>query len=637
MKNSSIKAKTIIMIVFIIISVSVSNSLLSIYKAKNLSNSQIEEFKKSMYHTKENELKAYVKIAIDILEHLKTQANGKEEAIQQLENIRFGDNNNGYFWIHDKNLKMIMHPTNKSLNGKNLSNISDANGNFIFIQMNKVVDEAANDEGVVKYKWNKPNETEATEKFSYVKLYKEWGWIIGTGAYVDEIELVVQEMIKVTNEEINDIILYTILFTSLLILISGTIVYFVFDMLIKKPLDNFKIIFKDFLKFITMETNKFNKTEIEHNDEITNLISLVNETAIVFDKKLKDDIKVMGEVVLTADKISKGSFKCRIKSSTENPMIMTLKNTLNQMLIELDKNISNIVQTLNSYEKNDYTHRTSIDNKTKDEILAVMNSVNFLGDTLKNSSKTNLNNGLFLKEKSEIMNDSMNMLAEKANEQAASLEETSAAIEEITSITRNNTENTVKMFKLGQVVKTSVKNGQDLANKTTASMDEINKKVLNITEAISIIDKIAFQTNILSLNAAVEAATAGEAGKGFAVVAAEVRNLANRAADAAKDIKKLVEDANIQANQGKQISTEMIKGYLILNDNIESTIRLIEDVSLASKEQLQGIAQINDAVNLLDKVTQQNASEANNLLSVSDNIYSIADKLVLEAKTKKIN
>ena len=167
--------------------------------------------------------------------------------------------------------------------------------------------------------------------------------------------------------------------------------------------------------------------------------------------------------------------------------------------------------------------------------------------------------------------------------------------------------------------------------------EEINVKVTAINEAITIIDQIAFQTNILSLNAAVEAATAGEAGKGFAVVAAEVRNLANRSADAAREIKSLVEDANVKANEGKAISSEMIKDYEVLNNHISETINIIQDVSVASKEQMSGIEQINDTVTMLDRVTQENANETNQITSIATEVSIMANNLVNDAKNKKFN
>ncbi|RXJ93678.1 chemotaxis protein, partial [Arcobacter sp. CECT 8989] len=128
-----------------------------------------------------------------------------------------------------------------------------------------------------------------------------------------------------------------------------------------------------------------------------------------------------------------------------------------------------------------------------------------------------------------------------------------------------------------------------------------------MNDAISVIDQIAFQTNILSLNAAVEAATAGEAGKGFAVVAGEVRNLASRSAEAAKEIKSLVENATQKSGDGKQIAGNMIEGYTHLNENIQNTHGLIKNVAESSKEQKTGIEQISIAVNQLDQQTQKNA------------------------------
>merc|ERR1711916_147437 len=158
---------------------------------------------------------------------------------------------------------------------------------------------------------------------------------------------------------------------------------------------------------------------------------------------------------------------------------------------------------------------------------------------------------------------------------------------------------------------------------------------MGINEAITVIDKIAFQTNILSLNAAVEAATAGEAGKGFAVVAQEVRNLAARSAEAAKEIKDLVGSATEKANDGKNIADTMIDGYGGLNENISKTLDLIKDVEMASKEQQTGIVQINDAINSLDKQTQKNASIASQTHGVAVRTDEIAKLVVTEANEKE--
>ena len=401
-----------------------------------------------------------------------------------------------------------------------------------------------------------------------------------------------------------------------------------------ETIDNY---FKQFIKFISYDKSEFDYIESTGNKKLDDMFREWNNEIKIFDNRNKDDMKVLGEIVLTADKVEQGIYKCRIKATSSNPTISTLKNTLNKMLNSLDDSTSRILRVVNSYTNDDFTDSIKVIDKYKDDMKLLMESINKLGSSLEKNAKNNFQNGQTLEQNSSLMTSSMNNLASKANAQAASLEETAAALEEITSITRNNTENASKMATLGQIVKKSVFTGEELASKTAGSMDEINQKVNSINEAITVIDQIAFQTNILSLNAAVEAATAGEAGKGFAVVAAEVRNLASRSADAAREIKNLVQEATVKANDGKIVSSDMIDGYKELNKFISETIHIIEDVSRASKEQMTGIEQINDAVNMLDRVTQENASESNHVKSIAQDVLQLANELLADAKSKKFN
>ena len=402
-------------------------------------------------------------------------------------------------------------------------------------------------------------------------------------------------------------------------------------------IERFKKYMNNIMDFAFMRVNKIDKAEYMKNDEIGLILVELNNYVDKFDKMRKDDMKVLGEVVLTLDKMSQGIYECRINSDSNNFMLAALKNTLNKSLNTSSKTMSELKNTLELYSNDNYTNKIEIPSIMKGDMLAVMTSVNQLGESLSNTAKENLSNGEQLESSSSTMTQSVNSLANKANQQAASLEETAAAVEEITSITRNNASNAVQMSQLGGKVQEAVSNGMVLANQTSTAMDSINEQVTAINDAITVIDQIAFQTNILSLNAAVEAATAGEAGKGFAVVAQEVRNLASRSAEAANEIKTLVENAAIKANEGKKVSDEMIKGYETLNTNTNETISLIEDVSSASKEQMTGIEQINDAVTMLDRVTQENAHEANSVAQIAVDVSKLANDLVSDASSKQFN
>ena len=402
-----------------------------------------------------------------------------------------------------------------------------------------------------------------------------------------------------------------------------------------KSVDIFNTYIEEIMNFMAMKTNRIVKPDYNQSDEISLIMNELDKHAITFDRFRKTDMKVLGEIVLVLNKVEQGIYKCDIKSTSENFMIRELCNVANRMVYQVRENMNHINATLGAYTRNDFTSSVIIDPLLKEDMLQVMTDVNKLGTALRKNAKVNFENGNMLNSNASSMSVSVNNVAQKANQQAASLEETAAAVEEITSITRNTAENASKMSSLGTSVKNAVNNGQNLANQTAHSMEDINSEVTAINEAITVIDQIAFQTNILSLNAAVEAATAGEAGKGFAVVAQEVRNLASRSAEAANEIKALVESATQKANSGKDISTDMIKGYETLNTHITETLKLIDDVSVASKEQMQGIEQINNAVTMLDRVTQENASEANSVANIADEVRQMADELVADAKSKK--
>ncbi|NQY54690.1 MAG: hypothetical protein HRT42_14095, partial [Campylobacteraceae bacterium] len=316
-----------------------------------------------------------------------------------------------------------------------------------------------------------------------------------------------------------------------------------------------------------------------------------------------------------------------ITLNTNNQKLDELKNVVNSMLDSVQKNVNIVQNVLESYSSYDYTKNIDISN-IEGEIKELSIDVNSLGIAISSMLKDNLLNAYSLTDNSKNLSSIMTNLSSSSNEQASSLEETAASIEELTSTMTNNENNMTVMSNNSKELQNSIIKGKELANKTVKSMEEINVQTNSIAEAITVIDQIAFQTNILSLNAAVEAATAGEAGKGFAVVAQEVRNLASRSAEAAKEIKDIVIEASIKTTEGKDIANNMINDYENLNNNIHTNADMIEDVLNNFKEQVRGIEQINNAVSSLDIMTQENASIANNANDISILTDTIASKIV---------
>jgi methyl-accepting chemotaxis protein len=218
-------------------------------------------------------------------------------------------------------------------------------------------------------------------------------------------------------------------------------------------------------------------------------------------------------------------------------------------------------------------------------------------------------------------------LAEGANEQAASLEETSSSLEEMASMTKRNTENAEKANELARQARLAADTGAADMTAMTAAMNEIKTSADDIAKIIKTIDEIAFQTNILALNAAVEAARAGEAGAGFAVVADEVRNLAQRAAQSAKETSVKIENALAKTAQGVQLTNKVAASLQEIVTNAREVDTLVAEVASASKEQTQGIQQVNGAVGQMDKVTQANAANAEESASAAEELNAQAVSL----------
>ncbi len=218
-------------------------------------------------------------------------------------------------------------------------------------------------------------------------------------------------------------------------------------------------------------------------------------------------------------------------------------------------------------------------------------------------------------------------LAEGSTEQAASLEETSSALEQMASMTRQNADNANKTNETTLRNNRLISAGSTAVGNMSNAMAEITDSAEQISRIIKTIEDIAFQTNLLALNAAVEAARAGEAGKGFAVVADEVRNLAGRSAQAARDTTQLISTTIERVRNGSDIAKALDSSFREIEEGSNSVARLIAEITSATNEQAQGVDQVNTAVAQMDKVTQSNAATAEEAASAAEELSAQADAL----------
>lgn len=248
-----------------------------------------------------------------------------------------------------------------------------------------------------------------------------------------------------------------------------------------------------------------------------------------------------------------------------------------------------------------------------DSIRATLHSVQSVADTVSSAASQ--------------LTAASREISSGAQSQASSLEETASSLEEITSTVKQNTDNAQQARQLANGSRDVAERGGSVVSEAVQAMEEINRSSKKIADIITTIDEIAFQTNLLALNAAVEAARAGEQGRGFAVVAAEVRNLAQRSASAAKEIKALIQDSVTKVDNGTELVNRSGQSLTEIVTSVKRVSDIIAEIAAASKEQLSGIEQVNKAVSQMDRVTQSNAAQTEEMSGTANMLLSHSQEL----------
>jgi methyl-accepting chemotaxis protein len=332
----------------------------------------------------------------------------------------------------------------------------------------------------------------------------------------------------------------------------------------------------------------------------------------------------VSEIVAAA---GNGNFAKRLSTEGKEGVLLDLSIGINQLMQTNETSLAEIAQVLQALAKGDLTKM--ITNDYAGTFGQLKNDANMTVEKLKSivyqiqSASNSINSGV-----QEIAAGN-NDLSRRTEEQANSLEKTATTITQLTATVQHNAENAKYANQLADAATTIAKKGNDVVGQVVETMDSINESSRKVVEIISVIDNIAFQTNILALNAAVEAARAGEQGRGFAVVATEVRNLAQRAASAAGEIKSLIGDSVDKVEGGSQLVAQAGETMNEIVQAIYSVTTVMTEISAASIEQSSGIAQVNRAISQIDEVTQQNAALVEEAAASAESLEDQAQKLLV--------
>ncbi len=445
---------------------------------------------------------------------------------------------------------------------------------------------------------------------------------------------------EILKAKIEFLITLLVCISIVMIIVELILAFLMFDT-INKSLVAVKNGLNDFFDFINYKKENISKINLKSKDEFGEMAQEINKNIDKSIETFNNNTTIIEQTNDIIQKISNGFFSYNInEEKIISPDMQKLVQSINLMIAQTKQKFDTIIQALENY--GEYNFNYQITQKTNQQRLngdfgSLVASTKLIGNNISEFLAMIMNTAHQLSLDTQKLNYSVEKLENSSLNQKNALDTSVNTLQNITKTINDNTLNTQQMSQLTFDVSNSANIGYDLAKQTTQAMNEITAEVSSINDAIEIIDKIAFQTNILSLNAAVEAATAGEAGKGFAVVAAEVRNLANRSAQAAKEIKNLVQKANGKTIAGKEIAFNMISGYESLSTKINNTTKLVKELEQASIIQQNSISQINNEVQILEENVKINSDNSKNIAQLSYEISQLSKKLSLTSSQSNYN
>jgi len=481
-------------------------------------------------------------------------------------------NANDYFFVQDKSVALIVHGMRPDLEGGDMSKNQDPTGRYFGVEMNKVAAESG--QGFVDYEYAKPGAplNQASPKLAYVKMFAPWQWTLGTGVYIDDIDATVWSRVLWTGA----------IALAFLVLIGGVAGFVMFRL--SKRLDALSramaklaagesdvalpaISGKDEVADMAQAVQVFKQNAVERERLEAQALAHQSQTEIERERAASERAKAAEEQAEVVRRLGGG-----LKDLAGGDLVVRLRDGFSPTYAQIRDDFNEAID------------------KLKTTIVAVVESTGAIETGAKEISTAS------------------DDLSRRTEQQAASLEQTAATLTEITEAVKKSAEGTSHARQVVTAADEDAKRSTVVVRQAVEAMSAIAKSSQQISQIIGVIDEIAFQTNLLALNAGVEAARAGEAGRGFAVVASEVRALAQRSAEAAKEIKALISDSAGQVDAGVKLVAETGSSLERIMAQVTEINAVVGDIAAGAHEQSTALQEINGALEQMNLVTQQNAA-----------------------------
>jgi len=518
-------------------------------------------------------------------------------------NIKVGSS--GYVFLMDEDVNVLVSKKGEGKNYKGVPHsekiVSDRNGI------------------IVEY----TSKSSGQEKIIASRYIKEWGVFVCPGVNKGEYFEPIKEKF--------------IFWFSILLIISSILLFISSTLLISSIGQSISTLHMA-IEEISAH-GKCSNIEVKNNDELAVIFQDLNEYINSISEKVASDAIVLNEVNEIANSMKQGNFNKKITSIPIRQSTITLKESINSMIVIINENLSVISRVLASYSSDDFTDK--VRKKSAGETKKVFDDLNSLGDNLNRNSSMEYRNGLELTDSSKKLTNDLESLMEQSENQKEYISTILKTINDTNQNANKNSQNTETIKNLIDKIVSLTTKEHDGSEYVVNSIKKLEGAMNTIHESLKDIDKISFQTNILSLNASIEAAKAGKAGKGFTVVAEKVRDLANKSKLVAKNIRKSVDIGIAISHESKINMDDVLSGYKKLLSRTTQVIDIISKTNQLSKEQVSHIQSILSAIHQIEtssisisNITENSSQIARHTSSTSEIILNSVDKKIFNDKEK---